>query len=72
MIDNLPIWVQCAVETEIVQNLPKGPYTVWERYGFDGWHFTDYPTLEAALEHHSYSATRVIQKPVQFKVTETQ
>ncbi len=70
MHDTLPGWVKYAMDAEKPTALPQGPYTVWENFGYDGWHFTDYATLQEALNHQSYSTNRVIQKPVNFSVTE--
>ena len=49
---------------------PKGPYTVWQNYGADGWAFDDFPDLQAALEAPKYGSNFVIQRPVAYEVTE--
>jgi hypothetical protein len=51
---------------------PKGPYTLWVDYGYEGWKFTDFPTLKEALEHDRYTHCDgwVITKPVQYDVTD--
>lgn len=70
--DLLPAWVRAAMKVERgpEKPLPEGPFTVWEDLGYEGWTFTDYPTLEAALHHQALTSRRVIQKPVSYKVTE--
>ena len=45
---------------------PSGPYTVWVNHRTEGWHWTDYETLEEALWAEKYS-TFVIQKPVKIR-----
>lgn len=49
---------------------PKGPYTLWVDYGYEGWNFTDYPTLKEALEadRPAFLDGWVITKPVQYDV----
>jgi len=50
-------------------DIPKGPFTRWFDYGYDGWRFVDYPTLEAAVTATTYqSGPVIIMRPVAFKV----
>jgi hypothetical protein len=50
---------------------PKGPYTVWIDYGYEGWRFKDFGTIEEALSFdESYGMTKHISKPVKYRVEE--
>lgn len=53
-----------------MSDIPRGPYTVWQNYGTDGWHFTDYPTLEEALLANRHGYDWCITKMVQFKLVD--
>ena len=51
---------------------PKGPYTLWVNYGYDGWKPMDFATLAEALEHdrYVYHDGWVIQKTVQYEISD--
>jgi hypothetical protein len=49
---------------------PKGPYTLWQDYGYDGWAYDDFPTLEAALKAERHGSRWVIQRAVRMTVTD--
>lgn len=49
----------------------KGPYIVWENYGYDGWQPKSYPDLGTALTSQKYSSEWEITKKVEFEVKET-
>ena len=49
----------------------KGPYIVWENYGYDGWQPKSYSDLAAALTAKRYSSEWEITKKVEFEVKET-
>jgi hypothetical protein len=51
---------------------PKGPYTLWLNLGcYEGWRFTDYPTLKEALEAEKHGIGWHVSKPVAYTVTDT-
>lgn len=41
---------------------PKGPYTVWVNYGYDGWSFQDYEALKDAVEAEKHATDWVITR----------
>ena len=50
---------------------PKGPYTVWVDYGYEGWRFKDFRTIKEALSFdESYGSTKHISKPVKYHIEE--
>ena len=50
---------------------PKGPYTLWFDYGYEGWKPTDFATLKEALEADRYTHDWVITKSVAYDVVDT-
>lgn len=48
----------------------RGPFIVWENYGYEGWHPKSYNTLAEALQAQRYNQEWVITKPVQYAVNE--
>lgn len=51
--------------------VPRGPYTVWLDYGYEGWKWRDYDTLEEALVADRHSSVWVITKAISYQVIET-
>ncbi|HEU4345782.1 MAG TPA: hypothetical protein VFU31_29890 [Candidatus Binatia bacterium] len=50
---------------------PRGPYTVWIDYGYEGWKFNDCRTLEEAIHFDgSYGSAKHISRPVKYKIEE--
>lgn len=49
---------------------PSGPYTRWTNFGYEGWGWIDYDTIEEALTANQSGATFVITKPVRYRVVE--
>lgn len=49
---------------------PSGPYTLWIDYGYEGWKFTDFPTLREALEAEKFSSSWHISRPAQYEIVE--
>lgn len=54
----------------LVEKPPQGPYTLWQNYGYDGWKFTDFPSLREALEADKYAYQWHISRPAKYEVTE--
>jgi len=52
------------------ENTIKGPFIVWENYGYEGWQPKSYPTLKAALSAQRYNSEFVVTKAVDFDVIE--
>jgi hypothetical protein len=52
------------------QNKPKGPYTLWQDYGYDGWGFEDYESLDEAVRAPKYASVWVISRPVDWGANE--
>ena len=48
----------------------KGPYIVWEYYGYEGWHPKSYPDLASALTAQRFNSQWEITKKVEFTVME--
>ncbi len=48
----------------------KGPFIVWEDYGYEGWQPKSYATLLEAVNSHSYCSTTVVTKTVKYEFTE--
>lgn len=47
---------------------PKGPYTLWKYYGYDGWAWEDFQTLDDAVFAEKHTSSWVIQEPVRIRV----
>jgi hypothetical protein len=48
----------------------KGPYTVWENNGCEGWQPYSFNTLLECLEKQKYSSEWVITKRITYEVKE--
>jgi hypothetical protein len=53
-----------------VTGAPKGPYTLWLDYGYEGWIPKDFATLEEAISAERHTHAWVITKAVKFSVSE--
>lgn len=50
----------------------KGPYIVWENYGYEGWKPTSFESITAALIYQRYNSEWILTKPVTYEVKETE
>lgn len=39
--------------------IPKGPYVVWENFGYEGWQPKNFATLDEAVRYRSFSECAV-------------
>lgn len=44
--------------------IPRGPFTVWVNYGYEGWQWADYSTLKDAIASDKYGSEWVLTKPI--------
>lgn len=45
-------------------------YIAWVDYGCEGWHMTEFDTLEECIKQESYGQNKIITKRVEFDITE--
>ena len=51
---------------------PKNfPYVVWEDFGYEGWRWCGFQTLEEAVEYNGYGSYKTITKTVKYKIEES-
>lgn len=50
----------------------RGPFIVWENYGYEGWQPKSYETLKEAILAERYHTEFVITRPVNFDVAVTE
>lgn len=56
--------------SESADMMPKGPYTLWQNFGYEGWSFQDFDTLHEAVKADKHVSAWVITKPVDWDAKE--
>jgi len=49
----------------------KGPFIVWENYGYEGWQPKSFRTVLEALEKQKFNSEWIITKTISYEVKES-